>query len=166
MNRSLIIVLGALALGGALFGGSYFAGRRICRICMEQPAGPAGDLAWLRKEYHLDDPAMVQIRKLHDDYVARCAVMCRMYDAEKQELETVLGNSTNLNPAARQKLSELASCRAQCQAQMLQYFVDVSRAMPPAEGRRYLADMQRLTLNLTGPNPPMSESMGHEHHSP
>ena len=32
MNRSLVIVLGALVLGAALFGGSYSAGQRVCRM--------------------------------------------------------------------------------------------------------------------------------------
>jgi len=48
----------------------------------------------------------------------------------------------------QQKLTELGELRAQCQAQMLQHFIAVSRAMPPEEGRRYLAEMERLTLGF------------------
>jgi hypothetical protein len=164
MNRSLIIVLGALALGAALFGGSYVASQRLCQVCIAQPAG---GLDWLRKEYHLNDTEMARIQKLHADYLSQCAVMCQMVAAKKQELSAALNNTTNVSPVAEQKLSELAACRAQCQSRMLQYFVQVSQVMPPAEGRRYLTDMQNFTLGLQGGNEQsMSPSAGHEHHQP
>ena len=36
MNRSLVILLGALALGAAIFAGSYFASQRACRDVQRQ----------------------------------------------------------------------------------------------------------------------------------
>ena len=64
------------------------------------------------------------------------------------------------------KLSAIAALRAQCQAQMLRHFVAVSEAMPPEQGRRYLAEIKRLTL---GSHEQVEQSMntgtpGHEHH--
>ena len=44
-----------------------------------------------------------------------------------------------MTTAAEEKLVEIASLRARCQADMLRHFDDVSRAMPPAQGARYLA---------------------------
>jgi len=164
MNRSLIIVLGALALGAALFGSSYVVSQRLCQVCVAQPAG---GLDWLRKEYRLNDAEMLRIQKLHADYLSQCAVMCQMVAAKKQELSAALNNTTNISPVAEQKLSELAACRAQCQTKMLQYFVQVSQVMPSAEGRRYLADMQNFTLGLQGGNEQsMPQSAGHEQHQP
>lgn len=161
MKRPLVILLTALVLGAALFAGSYAVSRRLCEVCM---VPPAGSLDWLQKEYHLDAGEMARIQKLHEDYVSQCAVMCRNVAAKKQELAAALDNATNVNPLAEQKLSELAACRAQCQTHMLQYFAAVSRNMPPAEGRRYLAEMQRLTLGLSEQTEsPMSGAMGHEH---
>jgi len=62
-------------------------------------------------------------------------------------------------------LIELGELRAQCQAQMLERFMEVSRAMPPEQGRRYLAEMKRLTLGFHDEiEQSMSESAGHEHH--
>ena len=51
---------------------------------------------------------------------------------------------------------------------MLQHFAEVSQTMPPEQGRRYLAEMQRITLGLhEQTEQSMSESMGHdEHHQP
>jgi hypothetical protein len=163
MNRSLVILLGALALCAALFSGSYFAGQRACRMTRS-----ADDLSWLRDEFHLSDAEMARIQKLHEGYLPKCADMCAKIAAKKSELETALNGSMNVNPVAQQKLAELAVLRAQCQAQMLRHFTEVSQTMPPEQGRRYLAEMQRLTLGLHEQTiePSMSESAGHEHHHP
>ena len=73
MNRSLVIVLASLVLGAALFGGSYFASRRVCVMSV---SNPADDLAWLRTEFHLSGAQMARIRELHEGYKPRCAEMC------------------------------------------------------------------------------------------
>ena len=147
MNRSLVIVLGALALGAALFAGSYAVSQRVCRVCVEQPPG---SVAWMQTEFHLDNAEMARIQKLHENYLTQCNAMCRMVAVKKQEVAAALANTTNVSPVAEQKLAELAVCRAQCQSRMLQYFVDISRNMPPMEGRRYLAEMQSATLGFQG----------------
>jgi hypothetical protein len=164
MNRSLVILLGALALGAAIFAGSYFASQRACVMCRSTPAD---DLAWLRDEYHLNDAEMAHIRELHEGYLPQCAAFCAQIAVKKAELETALANGTNLTGEAQTRLAELAELRARCQAQMLQHFMNVSHVMPPEQGRRYLAEMQRLTL---GSHEEMEQSMpssaGHEHHEP
>ena len=61
MNRSLVIVLGALAIGAAVFAGAYFVGHRAGVIYC---ANPADDLNWLRTEFHLNDTEMARMRQL------------------------------------------------------------------------------------------------------
>ncbi len=162
MNRSLVILLGALALGAVIFAGSYFTARHATVMCC---AKPADDLDWLRTEFSLSDGEMGRIRELHEGYLPKCAAMCAKIAAKKSELDSVLGNGTNLTAEAQTKLKEIGELRAQCQGQMLQHFITVSQAMPPEQGRRYLAEMKRLTL---GTNEMMEQSMsgdtGHEHH--
>ncbi len=161
MNRSLVILLGALALGAAIFGGSYFVSQRATMMCCSKPAD---DLSWLRTEFHLSDAEMAHVRELHEGYLPKCAEMCAKIAAKKDELAAVLGASTNLTAEAQAKLNEIATLRAQCQAQMLEHFAAVSQAMPPEQGLRYLAEMKKLTL---GTNELMEQSMsdhaGHEH---
>ena len=160
MNRSLVILLGALVLGVALFAGAFFTSQHACRMTRS-----TDDLSWLRDEFHLGDAEMARIQKLHEGYLPKCAEMCAKIAAKKSELETALNGSTNVNPVAQQKLAELAALRAQCQAQMLQHFIEVSRTMPPEPGRRYLAEMQRLTLGFhEQTESSMSGTAGHEHH--
>jgi hypothetical protein len=164
MNRSLVILLGALILGVALFGGSYFAGQRACRMTMTRPTD---DLAWLREEFHLTDADMAHVRQLHEGYMPQCAEMCAKIAAKKIELQTALANGTNVTADAQKKLIEIGELRAQCQTQMLQHFIEVSRTMPPEQGRRYLAEIQRLTLGFhEQTEQSMSGSAGHEHHHP
>jgi hypothetical protein len=108
---------------------------------------------------------MERVRELHEGYKPKCMEMCGRIAAKKSELESALAGSTNVSPAVEKELIELGQLRAQCQAQMLQHFVEVSRAMPPEQGRRYLAEMQRLTLGFHEQiEQTMSDHAGHEHH--
>ena len=84
-------------------------------------------------------------------------------------MESALTGATNVTAAAEAKLAELGTLRAQCQTQMLRHFVEVSQAMPAEQGRRYLAEMQRLTLGSheqieQSMSPPMSTQHEHGHH--
>ena len=146
MNRSLIIVLGAVALSIILFVGSFAISQRVCRACA---ADPTGGLRWLQNKYRLNNEEITRIQKLHSDYLTQCDGMCRMITAKQQEVETALNNATNVSPVAQQKIDDLAACRAHCQSQMLQYFVSVSQIMPANEGHRYLADMEKNALGLS-----------------
>src|SRR5664279_5656793 len=124
MNRSLVILLGALTLAAAVFAGSYFVSQRACLMTRS-----ADDISWLRDEFHLSDAEMSRVRQLHEGYMPQCAKMCALIAAKKAEVQTALGNGTNVTVEAQKKLTELGELRAQCQAQMLQHFITVSQAM-------------------------------------
>ncbi len=159
MKRPLFILLGTLIAGAAIFGGAYFTSQYTCRLCRAQPAD---DLAWLRLEFHLSDAEMARIRTLHEGYLPKCAETCAAIAAQKREYESAFGSGPPATAAAREKLKEIAALRAQCRAQMLQYFATVSQAMPPEQGRRYLAEMEQLT---SGTQEQMEQSMsGHARH--
>jgi Spy/CpxP family protein refolding chaperone len=163
MKRPSFIVLLALVVGAAVFAASYQLSHRLCagKITAND------DLAWLRQEFQLGEAELARVRALHDGYLPRCAEMCRQIAAKKRDLEQVLARETNVNAAVEQKLSELGALRAQCQTEMLRHFAEVSQAMPPEQGRRYLAEMQRITLGTHEQiERSMSDSAGqaHGHH--
>ena len=161
MNRSLVILLGALALAATAFAGAYFVSQRACVTTMTRSAD---DLSWLRDEFHLSDAEMARVRQLHEGYMPQCAKMCALIAAKEAEVQTALANGTNVTAEAQKKLTELGELRAQCQAQMIQHFVTVSQAMPPEQGQRYLAEMKRLTLGSHEQiEQSMSDHTGHEH---
>lgn len=157
MNRSLIVVLGALAIGVALFCAAFAGGKHAYVMTC-----PTDDLSWLRTEFHLNDAQMARIRQLHEGYLPQCAKMCAMINAKQAEVQAALGGQTNVTTEAQRKLTELAELRARCQAQMLQHFITVCQAMPSEEGRRYLAEMEKITL---GSHEKIEQSMSasHEH---
>ncbi len=161
MKRPLLILIGALALGVVIFAGSFFTARHTTMICCEKPTD---DLNWLRLEFHLSDADMARIREMHEGYLPKCAEMCMKIAAAKRELDSLGGTGTNLTAEAQTKVKEIAGLRAQCQAQMLEHFVAVSQAMPPAQGARYLAEMKKLTLgDREQMEKSMSDHAGHEH---
>jgi hypothetical protein len=157
MKRSLVILLGALALAASVFAGSYYVSQRACSITRS-----TDDLSWLRDEFHLSDADLARVRQLHEGYMPQCAKMCALIAAKQTEVQTALGSGTNVTAEAHKKLSELGQLRAQCQGQMIQHFIEVSQAMPPEAGRRYLAEMKKLTLGShEGIEQSMSDHNGH-----
>jgi hypothetical protein len=157
MRRSakLILLAAIIILASAAL--AYFGAMRFCASHMS--AGD--DLAWLRHEFHLNDAEMQRISQLHDGYLPKCREMCGRIASKQKEVETALANSGSTN-SAEQKLVELGTLRAECQAQMLRHFEEVSRAMPAEQGKRYLAEMQRLTLGF---HQDIENSMGAGPHS-
>jgi small-conductance mechanosensitive channel len=145
MRRSLLILLAILVAGAAITGASYLLG---CRVCARQLAGSGDDLAWLRREFRLSDTEMQRIRQLHEGYLPKCHENCARIAAKKKELQAALDQAKGMTPEAQQKLAEVAALRAECQGNMLAHFYEVSGAMPAEQGRRYLAEMQRLTLGF------------------
>lgn len=160
-KRSLITVVLALAFCGGVFVSSYLIAQQMCAAHMNNSGD---DLAWLRQEFRLGDAEMGRVRQLHEGYMPKCAEMCNEIAAKKRELESALVGATNVTATAEQKLSELGALRAQCQTQMLRHFAEVSQAMSPEQGRRYLAEMQRITLGFHEQiEQSMSKSADHKH---
>src|SRR5262245_29201309 len=142
MSRSAkLILVAAIVLGAAVlayFGAMHFSAKHMAAD---------DDLAWLRREFRLNEAETRRVRQLHDGYLPKCREMCGRIAAKQKEVEAALANGTNTT-SAEQKLVELGTLRAECQAQMLRHFEEVSRAMPAEQGKRYLAEMQRLTLGF------------------
>ena len=159
MRRPILILVSAI-LGAILLAGvSYQAAKHMSSAGL---AGSGDDLAWLEKEFHLTNVEMARIRPLHEGYLPKCHEMCERIAAKQRELEEILSQAPGSNIVIRLKLEETAALRAQCQAQMLAHFREVSQAMPSDQGRRYLSEMQRLTL---GSHEQLEKSMTPASHS-
>ena len=145
MRRPLIILAAILLAGAAVF----FAGQRLAaHWCAKLTTRPTDDLAWLRLEFRMNETELARARQLHDGYLPKCRDFCGRIDARNRELQAMLAFGANAPAAIEQKLIEIGTLRARCQAAMLQYFHEVSLVMPPEQGRRYLAEMQRMTLGF------------------
>jgi Spy/CpxP family protein refolding chaperone len=142
VKKAGLILLAGLLLCTAAFSGFYYLGTASCRATMSEPQP---ELAWLKKEFKLTDAEFARITKLHEAYLPQCAQRCRRIAEQNRKLEQLLSQSSALTPEVQNLLAERAQTRADCEAEMLKHFLEVSRTMPPEQGRRYLQWVEEQT---------------------
>jgi hypothetical protein len=76
----------------------------------------------------------------------QCAARCQRIEAQNQKLRELFAQSTNVTPEIQALLTERARTRADCEAEMMKHFLEVSRTMPPEQGKRYLAWVEEQTF--------------------
>lgn len=167
MKRAVLILLAGVLMATAAFSGVYYLATAKDRALMTQPQP---ELAWLQKEFHLSDAEMARITQLHEAYLPQCAQRCEIIARQNQKLEQLLAQTPSVTTEVRTLLAERAATRAECESEMLKHFLEVSRTMPPEQGRRYLEWVEQQTV-LSGQTMEMrhaSESQGqttgHHHH--
>ena len=145
MRRQLLIIAAMIVIGIMVF----IIGQRLAiHWCATQVMLSTDNLEWFRLEFRLSEGELARIRQLHEGYLPKCRDFCARIAARKMELQALLDSNTNAVSALEQKLIEIGTLRARCQTAMIQHFREVSQAMPPEQGRRYLAEMQRLTFGF------------------
>ena len=131
----LILVLGFIAAAAA-YGCVYF----VCTVSARNlQASDKPELAWLKEEFSLSDAEFKRVSELHAAYLPECRDMCREIDANNVKLQMLLSGATNMTPEITAALNESARLRSECQTMMLRHFFQVSQAMPPEQGQRYLS---------------------------
>ena len=143
MKRLLLILFAGLAVAAAAYCAVYYTGTARHRELLENKRP---ELAWLKDEFYLSDAEFKRITELHEAYQPHCVEMCRRIDAKNSELKALLSSTNTLTPDIETKLNETAQLRAECQRSMLKHFFEVSRTMPPEQGRRYLEWVQEKTF--------------------
>ena len=143
MKRSWIILVSGFALALLAYFGFYFIGSAHYHS-IEHADEP--ELAWLKKEFHINDAEFARICQMHESYLSGCAERCRRIDEKNEQLKLLLASTNNVTPEIEKILTEAAQLRADCQKKMLAHFYDVSRTMPPEQGRRYLTWVQEQTI--------------------
>ncbi len=143
MKKGFLILLVGLLLGTAGFCAFYYLGTAPSR---EMLRNPQPELAWLKKEFKISDAEFARISELHAAYLPRCAERCRAIEEQNQKLRALIAQATNMTPEIQGVLTARARMRADCEAEMMKHFLDVSRTMPPEQGRRYLAWVQEQTF--------------------
>ena len=143
MKKGVVILLLGLALAAAAYGCIYFACTSSARN-LERSSQP--ELAWLKEEFKLSDSEFQRICQLHEAYLPKCAEMCGMVEAQNHRVKTLLAATNQMTAEIESAIGESARLRGECQRNMLRHFYEVSRTMPPEQGRRYLAWVQERTF--------------------
>lgn len=143
MKKALLILFAGLAGAVLAYSALYYTGTQSCRMMQHKPAP---ELAWLKTEFQLTDAEFQIVCQKHDAYMDGCMERCRLIDEKNQHLKHLLAASNSVSPEIEKTLAEAAELRGQCQKEMLQHFYDVSRTMPPDQGKRYLAWVQEKTI--------------------
>jgi len=154
-----ILVLGILA-SIAAFAAVYYLGTLHCRDMMRDPKP---ELTWLKHEFKLTDAEFARITQLHEAYLPQCRERCMRIKEQDEKLQQLLARSASVTPEIQTLLAERAKTRAECEAEMLKHFLEVSRTMPSEQGQRYLAWVQQQS-SLHGPGMEQSHGADDEHH--
>jgi len=160
MKKGTAIFLLGLLLAIAAFSGFYYIETAPWRAMMREPQP---ELAWLKKQFNLSDTEFTRVSQLHDAYLPGCQERCRRISELNARLQQLLAQTTTMTPEIQGLLAERARVRADCEAEMLQHFLEVSRTMPPEQGRRYLAWVQQQS-SLLGQGMEQRHQMGSHGH--
>jgi hypothetical protein len=146
-RRGLAILCLGLASAVLAYAGLYFSTTASSHAALR--AGQP-ELLWLKQEFNLKESEFQRIAALHAGYLPKCREMCGQIAEKNSEIKAILAGTNRVTPEIEGKLAEIAQLRAQCHKNMLEHFYAVSRAMPPAQGRRYLEWIQGQTLCCGG----------------
>ncbi|HHY86224.1 MAG TPA: hypothetical protein GYA07_11945 [Verrucomicrobia bacterium] len=164
MKKPWLILVTGLAIALIAYGGSYLAGTaRSRQMC----AAPHPELAWLKQEFQLPDESMARVEQIHEAYMAACLARCERIDARNEELKRLVLSTNSVNEEIERAIRDAALLRAECHQAMLDHFYQISRAMPPEQGRRYLEWIVERTFGpshagMTGASP--AAHHGRHHH--
>jgi hypothetical protein len=160
MKKGAAILLLGLLLAIAAFSGFYYIETAPGRAMMREPQP---ELAWLKKQFNLSDAEFARVSQLHGAYLPKCQERCRRIEEHNAKLQQLLAQTTTMTPEIQALLAARAKVRADCEAEMLQHFLEVSRTMPPEQGRRYLAWVQQQS-SLLGQGMEQRHQMGSRGH--
>jgi hypothetical protein len=164
MKRPGLILLSGLVLALLAYGGSYLAGSARSRA-LAQSAAP--ELAWLQTEFNIPDREFARIQSLHSAYVLACADRCRRIDETNERLRGLIASTNSVTAEMERAIREAAEVRADCHRAMLQHFYEISRTMPPDQGKRYLQWVTAATFGSAHASMIQEQetpAAAHEHH--
>ena len=143
MKSATVILTVGLVVGASAFCGFYYLGTASPR---ELAKAQTPELAWLKSEFNLTDAELAGITKLHEAYQPHCEEMCRRINAQNKRLKLLLAATNQMTAEIEAAIGESAKLRGECQRDMLAHFLEVSRTMPPEQGKRYSTWIQERTV--------------------
>ncbi len=142
-----LIALSAIFLLVAL--GSFHLVRQVVDVAPGQ-SGLALGMAWLKKEYHLDDATFEKVTAAHRRYFRECAQRCHeLADVNRHFLSEVNEDAPGQSDLDAVQILRESICH-DCRLAMIEHVHEVAALMPEDSGRRFIADVQ----SALEPSPP------------
>jgi hypothetical protein len=157
MKTGWLILMVAALLGIAGFTArlALHKSEAMCLHCAVDKRGAPTALAWMKKEFQLDDTEFQKVCALHEAYLPKCDAMCeRIQEAGTRLSAALLQDATGTSPAAESALSDYEALRAECQRATLQHLRETALLMKPEAGRAY---MQKVLPHLLSTHQHVSE---------
>jgi hypothetical protein len=143
MHRGTVIL--GIGLAGALLAYAcvYYMGTASHRALLREQTP---ELVWLKREFNLGEADFARVARLHEGYLSQCQAMCRRIDEQDERLRQLLAAAATVTPELEAALAEAGRLRTECHGKMLRHFFEMSRAMPPEQGRRFLVWITDRTI--------------------
>src|SRR5580765_4893973 len=95
MKKSMLILLLAAVMAGAGYWIYYRCATGPARSMM---TASAGEMEWLRREYHLNDAQFGRIQAMHREYAPKCDLMCEKIAKANTRLDQLIKASKTFTP--------------------------------------------------------------------
>lgn len=106
--------------------------------------GLALGMAWLKKEYQLDDETFEKVTAAHRRYFRECEQRCHeLADVNRHFLSEVRGDSPPQSDLDAVQILRESICH-DCRLAMIEHVHEVAALMNEETGRRFIADVQRV----------------------
>jgi len=139
MKKNLLLLAAMLLLAA----GGYCAYYHFATSEMSSMLGKSqGEMEWLRQEFQLTDAQFEKIDALHAAYRPQCDRMCEKVAESRIRLDHLIDANRSVTPEVESAFKEYALLEEQCRQAMLGHIYDVSAAMSPESGARYVQLMK------------------------
>src|SRR4051812_5637405 len=97
-------------------------------------AKPAGEMEWLKSEFHLNEKQFAKVQELHREYAPKCDRMCEKIAEAQAHLDNAIKANRSFTPDVDAALTECVAVQADCRRALLKHVYAVSAEMSPDDG--------------------------------
>lgn len=149
MNAAIPRLIALIAMLSLLAVASFWGIRRLADFAPGKD-GLALGMAWLQKEYELDEATFEKVTDAHSSYFRECEDRCHeLADVNRHFLSQLRENAPHLSDLDAVQVLQESICH-ECRLAMIDHVHQVSTLMPEEKGRRFIADVQ----SALAPNSP------------
>ncbi len=131
-----------LAIALSLGLGAYLVSYNLIESQISPPGDSSDSSAWLQREFHLSDEQFAQVKKLDNEYVPRCMLMCAKIQESHEALKKLILANSGMTPEIKAAIQRDTEVQAECRTAMLQHFYELAKVLPEDQRQRFLETMQ------------------------